>query len=165
MFSLIPLPYRLLGLLIAALALFGGGYWQGHRQASNACLAGQAKSVIVAQTAANTETTRREAIGTQREVSREQIRVVYRTIKEKADEIVTNHPEFNVCGLDADGLRLWNAANSGSTPAVPGEPADLLPGTASGEIGQPGGSAQESHRGDGAVQPVPGPAEQAGSVR
>ena len=165
MMSLIPLPYRLLGALVIALGLVGSGYWAGSRNATNACIAGKSKAQVAAVTAAEKETTRREALGTQREVAHEQIRVVYRTIKEKADEYVKKMPEFNACGLDTDGLRLWNAANSGAAANMPGEPDLTLHRAATGQVGDVAGFVEQSHRGNGAVQPVPGQAGQAGSVQ
>jgi len=165
MMALIPLPYRLLGLLLAALALFGGGYKMGDHNATNACVAGQAKGVQAAQTAANTESDRREVIAAKREDSHEKIRVVYKTIKDKADENVKQNPAYNTCGLDADGLRQWNAANSGSTESVQLEPYLSLHRAATGQIWDASGSAEQSHRGDGVIQPVPGQAVEAGGVR
>ena len=165
MMSLIPLPYRLLGALVIALGLVGSGYWAGSRNATNACIAGKSKAQVAAVTAAEKETTRREALGTQREVAHEQIRVVYRTIKEKADEYVKKMPEFNACGLDADGLRIWNAANSGAAAPLSGEPVSAVSDTGGSQVGQPDRPADQPHRGDGAVSGLPGQAGKAGGVR
>lgn len=135
-----PLTLR----IIVALGLFFGGYGIGTHHANNACVAGQAKAVAAAQVVADTESTRREAIGAAREVAREQIRVVYRTIKEQAHENVQQHPEYNTCGLDPIGLRIWNAANEGSTPVSSESESSVLSPAASG-VGQFGGLATESH--------------------
>lgn len=162
--SLIPLPWRLLGALVIALALFGGGYKMGDRNAGNACIAGQASAQQAAQAAANRESARRETIGAARETSREQIRIIYKTIKEKTDDYVKKETLDPRCGLDADGLRLWNAANSGSAEGLSGEPYLSLHRAASGDIGQSGGLVEQPHRGDGAVQPVPGQTGEAGGV-
>jgi hypothetical protein len=150
---------------VVVLALMGGAYWVGERNGENACVAAQAKVVQVEQVAANKESDRREVIGVERETAREQIRIVYRTIREKADETVKNDPEIIACGLDADGLREWNAANSGGTQTLPGEPDSGLPSPATGEIRQPGGLVQQSYRFDGAGSTVPGSAAPAGGMR
>ena len=164
--------------LIAALglALVGIGYAWGDKRASSQCVADQALSQQAAQAKVDETNTRREEVAQSRETSREQIRVVYRTIREKADELKTTpHPnplpasgargnDF-ACGLDADGLRLWNAANAGNTAPLLGKLDYRLPGAASGEVGQFGRPAGQPHRGDGAVQPVPGSAEETGGVR
>ena len=162
---MIPLPWRLLGGLVMVLALFLGGYGLGNKQAKTSCVAGQGEAQRAAITQTAKEDVRREAIGAARETSREQIRVVYRTIKEKADEYVKKMPEFNACGLDTDGLRLWNAANSGAAANMPGEPDLTLHRAATGQVGDVAGFVEQSHRGNGAVQPVPGQAGQAGSVQ
>lgn len=158
-------PWVMLGMLVAALALFGGGYKTGSHNADNACVAGQAKGVKAAQTAANTETDRREVIAAKRETSHEEIRVIYKTINRKADENVKQNPAYNTCGLDADGLREWNAANSGSASGVPGEPYLSLHRAATGQVREATGPAFQSPRGDGDVQGLPGQAGETGSVQ
>lgn len=160
-------PWAMLGILIAALALFGSGYKTGDHHANNACVAEQSKGVQAAQTAANTESDRREDIGAKREVSHEEIRIVYKTIKEKADENVKQNPAYNTCGLDADGLRQWNAANSGQPAAaeMPGEPYISLHRAATSQVGEVAGSVEQSHRDNGDVQGLPGQTGQAGGVR
>jgi hypothetical protein len=171
--NLIPLPYRILALALLLLAGIGFGYVQGisresdRRDAQDLIKERKATEARTAmQVKADKESTRREGIGAARETSREQIRVVYRTIKEKADETVKKHPEFNDCGLDADGLLNWNAANYGSSAAAPvsGEPDHSLPGSAAGQIGKPDGSISEPHRGDGAGSTMPGSADKAGDM-
>lgn len=162
---MIPLPWRLLGGLVIALALFSGGYGLGAKHAKTECVAGQAKAQTTAVVSANTESARRETIGAARETSREHIRVIYKTIREQASETIADHPELNACGLDADGLRLWNTANTGETAPVSGEPYLSMHRAATREIGQPDGSVSEPHRGDGTGSSVPGSAGEAGRVR
>lgn len=152
-------PWLMLGALISSLALFAGGYGMGTYHAVNACTAGQAKSQLAAQVKADAVSVKREEVAQSRETSREQIRIVYRTIKENAHE----NPVAD-CGLDADGLRLWNAANAGTTATLFGEPDYSLSGAAAGAVGQAGGSAGQPHRGDGAVRAVPGSVGQAGGM-
>ncbi|MEW5904800.1 MAG: hypothetical protein AB1722_10720, partial [Pseudomonadota bacterium] len=147
--------------LLLALGLFGAGYAAGSKHASSECIASQAQAQQDAQAQIDETNTRREEVANERETSREQIRIVYRTIKEKAHETSVAAD----CGLDADGLRLWNAANAGKATPMRGQPDGRVPGTATGAIGEAAGSAGQPHRGDGAVQPVPRPAEKTGGVR
>jgi hypothetical protein len=151
-------PWVLVGILVSALSLFGSGYALGTHHADNACVAGQAKSKEVAQAESDNESTRREGIGTERETSREKIRIVYRTIKEKASEDVKNNPAYNACGLDADGLRGWNASNAGETSPLLGKLDYRLSSTATGSIGKVDGLVPQPHRGDGVVHAMPGSA-------
>jgi len=162
---MISLVWRLLGGLVMVLALFLGGYGLGNKQAKTSCVAGQVEAQRAAITQTAKEDARREVIGAARETSREQIRVVYKTIKEQAHETIISHPEFNNCKLDDDGLRLWNAANAGSAAPLSGEPYLSLHRSTTREIGQPDRPADQSHRGDGAVSGLPGQAGKAGGVR
>lgn len=62
------------------------------------------------------------------EVSRAKSRVVYRTITQDVDRVITRDVYRNVC-LDADGLRIANAAlNGGADPAAP-KPDRPVPGS------------------------------------
>lgn len=147
--------------LLLALGLFGAGYAAGSKHASSECIANQAQAQQDAQAQIDETNTRREKVANKRETSREQIRIVYRTIKEKAHENTVAAD----CGLDADGLRLWNAANAGAAETLRSQPDYRLSSAAAGRIGHVDGLVAEPHRGDGAVQPVPGPVEDAGGVR
>ena len=151
--------------LVIAAALLMSGYGFGQKTASSACAVAQAQAQQALQAKADETSERREKVAQSREVAREQIRVVYRTIKEKADENIKNNPEFNNCGLDADGLRLWNAANDGSLKTLRGESDSSVPSATTGPFGQSDGPVPESHRVDGAVQPVPGSTGEAGGMR
>ncbi|HEU0283265.1 MAG TPA: hypothetical protein VFQ99_05735 [Gallionella sp.] len=151
-------------LLIGACVAFG--YIQGVSRESDRRDAQELKRTNTGIAIANKETARREALGAAREVIRERIRVVYRTIKVEAENNVEkNAVVYADCGLDADGLRLWNAANSGSAAPVPGEPDGGLSGAAARALGEAGGSAAEPYRGDGAGSAMPRPAQEAGGVR
>jgi hypothetical protein len=159
------LPAQLLLFLITGAALFIGGYLTGASDGRTGCVTTQAQAQQAGQAVADKETSRRENIGEQREASRERIRVVYIRLKEKVDENVKHNPAVNDCGLDADGLRNWNAANAGETPPVLQEPDYRLPSAASGQVWKVEGLVPQPHRGDGAVHAVPGSAEEAGGVR
>jgi hypothetical protein len=144
-----------------AAALVGIGYAWGDKNASSTCAEAKDQARRVAQAKVGETNTLREEVAQSRETSREQIRIVYRTIREKAHE----NPVSAAYGLDADGLRLWNAANAGNPAPLFGKLDYRLPGTAAGQVGQVGGLAGQPHRGDGAIQPVPRPAQETGGVR
>ena len=155
--------------LAALLSLVTAGIWfgvvQGLNYESNRRDAQELQRTRDGIAAADKESARREALGSAREVKRETIRVVYRTIKEKADENVkSNAAAYAACSLDADGLRQWNAANAGAAATVPGEPDYTLPAAAARSVWQPEGSAAQPHRGDGALRAMPGSVEQAGGM-
>lgn len=162
--NLIPFPYRILAMVLMIFAVVGAAYKQGVTHESDRRDALELKQTKAAIVEANAESTRRETVGAQREVAREQIRVEYRTIKEKADESIKTNPAGYDCVMDSNGLRLWNAANAGTAAPVSGEPDHRLLDAAIGEIGASGRAAAEPHRGDGALHAVPGPAEEVGGV-
>ena len=144
-----------------ALALVGIGYAWGDKHASSTCSDDKTKAQQAAQAVVDETNTRREEVAQSREISREQIRVVYRTIKEKAHE----NPVAADCSLDADSLRLWNSANAGNTAPLLGKLDYRLPGAATGQVGKAAGLGGQPHRIDGAVQPVPRPVEETSGVR
>jgi hypothetical protein len=102
-------------------------------------------------------------------VVREKIRLVYRDIEKKGQENAEkNDTAYAGCGLDADGLHIWNAANAGTatgdTP-LPGQPDSGVPDAAASAVGEAGGSPAEPHRGDGAGSAVPASAAGISAVR
>ena len=52
------------------------------------------------------------AIEAEHEADRSRIRTVYRTIEREVAHVV-ERPVYRDCSVDADGLRLWSAANRG----------------------------------------------------
>ncbi|HAF44678.1 MAG TPA: hypothetical protein DCK83_07000 [Gallionellaceae bacterium] len=143
-----------LAVVVSSIALFGIGYAYGDKHASSACAIDQTQAQQAAQAKVDETNTGREQVAQSRETSREQIRVVYRTIKEKANE----NPVTADCSLDANSLRLWNAANANTAAPLLGKLDYRLSSTATGEVGKVGGLARQPHRVDGALQPMPRPA-------
>jgi len=150
--NLIPLPYRILIVVVLLISGVLFGFVQGLIRASSTCEINNARAQQSAQIKADKITEKREAVAQRRETTREHIRIVYRTLKEKADEM----PIASNCGLDADGLRLWNATNAGTTAPVRSEPDSALPGSAARALWQFGRFGAEPYRGNGALSPVPG---------
>lgn len=163
MFSLIPLYVRVLAILLLALACLSAGVVGGMRIESNKRDAEYVKQLRSSIVVSNKESDRREAVGAQREVVREKIRVVYVKIKNKAlDNVDKNTDKYADCGLDDDGLRIWNAANSGSAETLPGKSDSAMPGTESGAVGESVRPAGESRGGYGTGGAMPGSTEKAG---
>ena len=163
--NVIPAPYRILALVLLLLAGIAFGYVQGISRESDRRDAQNLKQVRVEIKAASKESDRREAVGAAREVVREKIRVVYQTIREEVqNNVEKNAGAYAACGLDSDGLRLWNAANSGGAAPLPAQPDSALPGAAASAIGEAGGSIAEPSRRDGAGSPVPRSAQEAGGM-
>ncbi|MBL8499567.1 MAG: hypothetical protein JNL77_03120 [Nitrosomonas sp.] len=112
-------PYFWLAVFVAALAIFGTGYHNGYKHANDHADAlklqavEKAKKKAIEQARADFETAQRY------EKARETVRTVYVKAKEKARENIEKHPEYADCGLDADGLRLYNE-RPGRTENPPG---------------------------------------------
>ncbi len=129
-------PYFWLAVLIAALTIFGAGYHNGYKHANDHAEALKLQAVAKAQKKAEIQAQRDQQTAQNYETARETVRTVYVTIKEKARENIEKHPDYADCGLDADGLRLYNHRPNNGTPA--GAVTDgILPGFA----GRPGWQA------------------------
>jgi hypothetical protein len=119
---MIPLfsPWFWLAALLSALALLGIGYHQGHENGKNGCLADQASAlesaIKQAQTQAIKQAKAELQVTRELEAAREKVRTVYVRIKEKADENIDQNSGYGDCGLDADGLRLYNAKPAAQAP-------------------------------------------------
>ena len=161
-------PYIWLGFLLALLGSFGTGYYNGDKHAHQADAEASQKAQQAAQTKVEAVDTAREAVAAKREGSREQIRIVYRTIREKTNEIQVDASAAvaGSCDLSADGLRLWNAANAaGTTETLRSQPDSALSGAAAGTIGTQPRAAAQPYRSNGDVRAVSGSDGQAGGVR
>lgn len=163
-------PYVALAAVLYGLWVFGTGYFLGTKHEHEAGLARAAAVQAIQVAKAAQEDTRREAIGAAREQSREQIQTIYTTIREQADarsnsiQVDSNGVVVPSCGLDADGLRLWNAANSGVAAPLPSQPNSGVPRAAARAVGELGGLAGQPHRGDAVVGGLSGQAGAAGEV-
>jgi hypothetical protein len=102
-------PYVVGGLLIAILITFGTGYQTGYKHANDHNKAEQLDVVVEAQEIAKAQAETDQQTAQNYEAARETVRAVYVKIKENAHANIENHPDYADCGLDADGLRLYNA--------------------------------------------------------
>ena len=158
-------PYTLLAGLIALLVAAGGGFYAGHRAASNACEAQKLQAVGRAISQAKQVASEDAQVSRAYEGQREQVRTVYRTITKEVNHYVDTHPDSRGCGLDADGLRIWRAANAGDAAAVSGEPDYGLSGTAAAGKRHLGRIAPEPRGGGEPLPGLQGAAGSAGGVR
>lgn len=150
------LSAKLLILLITAGALFFGGYFLGKSDEREETQVRQAKADKQAVKQATVTAQQDTAVSATQEQTRERIRTVYKIITKEVEKNVAKNPDYLRCGLDADGLRLWNDANAGNTLDSAAQRDAGLPGLAAGGRWKPGHPVQESPGNGGAVPGVPG---------
>lgn len=148
-------------LAIAAIGTFGSGYFSGYQNGQNGCLADQASALKAAIKQAQNQAINQAKddlkLTQNFEGTRETVRTVYIRIKEKADENIDKNNGYSDCGLDADGLRLYNArpAESVTSPPASGLTHFPLPGSA-GSTGRTAGNPVTQQPGKiGAVLRMP----------
>ncbi|MDP1681065.1 MAG: hypothetical protein Q8L39_04745 [Burkholderiales bacterium] len=148
--------------LVAALALFAGGLWTGNHLANQAAKADRLDAVERAIVQAN-EIAREDAeILAAGDVKHAARRVAMKQLDEEIEKNVEANPAYLECGLDADGLRLWNAANAGYDD-LPGQRGYGLPAAPLGQVGKPRGAGEKPQGSDRSIprlqSPVPGSAD------
>ncbi len=151
-------PYFLLGLLVAFLITFGAGYHNGYKHADDHAEALKLQAVNKALKQADEQAKRDQQTAQNYETARERVRTVYVTIKEKAHENIENHPDYADCGLDADGLRLYNHNPNTGTPPATGLDGHV-PGLASSPRWQIGDDPEKQPGTLGNVLHLPGAAQ------
>lgn len=156
---MLPLPFNPWLILAAAVAL--GGTWlagdrHGHHQEHLAAQAAQAEHLQRAIAQADAQAVIDQGIVAADQVVQTRIETVYRTITQEATHYAITHAADD-CSLDADGLRLWRAANDGTATApAAAQPDGAVPATdpAPGrEAGQQ--SVAEPRPNDAAAATVP----------
>lgn len=125
--------YFWLALIIMSLIIFGSGYDLGSKHARNNAAAEQLIAVAETREEAIERAKIDQKTAQNYETMRERIRTVYVKAKEKAHENIENHPEYDNCILDADGLQRYNS-HPGRTAPSPASPDGRVSGSAgSGE--------------------------------
>jgi len=152
--------------LLLALGLLGTGYTVGNKHANTQCTANKVVAQDAAQVEVNAVNTAREVVASNRETSRERIHAGYRGIQQEAQQLAIVKPAdtCGACGLDADGLRLWNAANSATAEAVRTQPDYALSTAPAAVEWLDTRHVAKPYRIDGAIRPVPRPAGETGGV-
>lgn len=146
------LSTKLLILLLTHAVLLFGGYFLGKSDEREDQLAARAvaKDKVVEQAVEVAK--KDDAVATGHEVKREARLAVAKQLDKEIQQNVAANPAYYECGLDADGLRLWNSANAGHS----------LDGTSQHDAGvprlAPGGGWKLGHAGQepqGSDRPVP----------
>ena len=113
---MITSPYFWIALMIMGLVIFGSGYDLGAKHARNKAAAEQLEAVAEARIDAIEQAKADQKTAQNYEETRETVRTIYVKAKEKAHENIENHPEYADCGLDPDGLRLYNSHPGRAAP-------------------------------------------------
>lgn len=118
-------------LVVFLLALGVGAYGLGRVHANNACAA-QTLAAVERAIAQAEQLAREDAEILRADIERqERVRTRFRTITREVVRYVETHPDRREC-LDADGLRVWNAANAGDFAPAAGGVRAGMPGAAAG---------------------------------
>lgn len=81
-----------------------------------------AQAMAEAVEKANAQAAAAQAIERQHLAKQRATEQQFQTITRTVTEYVEKHPDLTGCGLDADGLRYWNAGNRGFADDRPGNP-------------------------------------------
>lgn len=157
------LTSKLLAALLISSGLFISGYFIGKSDERTDNQAKTAASLqrLIAQQAALAKQDN-EVLATH-EVTNDKIRIIYRTITQKVNDYALTH-HADACVLDADGLRLWHAANAGDTAPATSQSDYTLPTTATTKLGAANGAVSQPRRSSADVLPMPRKLLDAGQV-
>lgn len=122
--------------LVLGLALFGGGLYTGNRLAHQSAKAEQLDAVQRAIEQSNQIAEQDAEILATADIKRAARRVAAKQLDQEIEQNVQANPAYLECGLDADGLRLWNAANAGMEAELPGQRGYGLSTDSPGKIGK-----------------------------
>ncbi len=173
--AVIPPWVRLVISLVAVIALAGGGFWAGVQwQVGRDAIADQAIDQATIQrlhgelvnvvSDVRTQAIRLDTIAGSFETDRATTERAYEHLRTKFDRYFASHPDLADCGLDADGLQLWNDANAGAAAAAdaaaadPRQPQTAVHDGVTGDAGRSQVAGDESRHGDAAgdrVSPTP----------
>lgn len=150
------LSTKFLILLLTAGALFFGGYFLGKSDEREDQIAASAvakdKTIEQAVEVAKKD----DAVATGHEIKRETRRAVAKQLDKEIQQNVAANPAYFECGLDADGLRLWNSANAGHSLDGPGQHDAGVPRLAPGGGWKLGHAGKEPQGSGGPVSRMPG---------
>lgn len=122
----IPLPYRILAIVVLALSCGAAGWVKGvHHQKDKDALE-KAAIERAAHDAYVAQAEKLNLAADTLEKAKNEKRIIYRTITRSVDKIV-DRPVYHSACIDDDGLRLINAAAAGKAPADSGQPGAAVP--------------------------------------
>lgn len=157
------IAYSALGALGLAAATGLLGYRAGHDAAVTQAQADLAKHLARAIEQADQVATQDRDVLQASEARRTRIQTVFQEIEREAIRYVALHITDAEC-LDADGLRLWRAANLGPDAATTAAPVDTLSAPAHADVGQGPRPTLESHSGGEDLSRLPGAAPRTGGL-
>lgn len=120
-------PYLWAGIAALVVSALVSAYLLGSRHANDACAAAQLEAVQRAIEQANQQALEDAEVLRGHVEIQERTRTEFKTISREVIRYVETHPNRVQC-LDADGLRLWNAANAGSSETIAGRVRPAVPG-------------------------------------
>lgn len=151
-----PIVRILIALGVAAAlgaACYLVGHAQGYASGKVECAQARTKAAAGAVTQANSALTATRKVEDNHVAKTEKARVVYRTIIRKVHDDARANPDYSTCGLDARGVRLWNAAAAGTLPDTAGDadgglsaPATTSDGATETGSAAPGGERRRDAR-------------------
>jgi hypothetical protein len=118
-------PYVIIAVLVALIASHGTAYYYGGEHRENAINAQQLKATNKAIAQADVQAVKDNQVIKFVEVEKEVIKNVYIKVRDKVNENIDKNPVYSECGLDADGLRLYNT-HAATEANDTGKPADRL---------------------------------------
>lgn len=138
------------------LALMYASYLFGAHNAQLACEAAKVKPMAQAIENHNQKAARAQQVEKKTVTAVAQNNAVFDLLDAEVKKYAEKNTAATDCGLDADGLRIWRAANSGAAPSGAGQPDGSLSGptTAAGQR-QAGGPAGQSHDGGADLPQLP----------
>lgn len=157
-------PWFWLALLISVLTLLGTGFSYGFKYAKADTAKEQQAAQIIADIQAEKQAKADRVTEETFEEARETVRTIYIKVREKANENIVNNPDYHECGLDADGLRLYNTKPDTTGTDTVGGADSSLPGSATGNQRAAGYDIAEQPGARGAVLRVPGEAQGIGRL-
>lgn len=123
-------PYFWIAVVVVLLSTFSTGYHNGYKHANDHAEALKLQAVTKAVEKAKKQAEIDQKTAEDYEVKRETVRTVYVKIKEQVNENIQNNTDYDNCGLDDVGLRLYNAR-----PGTAENPTSITHGRLPGSAG------------------------------
>jgi hypothetical protein len=166
------IAYVICSLVLAAAGAFGWHEFTGHyiQEGKDIEHAIQAKEIAVLNEKIDRIQSEKAAAGSKAEtkyVYRDrQIELEGAQLEERVHAWIAQNPDRIVCGIDDDGLRLWNEANNraGATVQPPAKPDSSVPPTAPRTRWDSGIVGDKPRTSDGSVPALPSPAASLGRM-
>ncbi|MBY0499993.1 MAG: hypothetical protein K2P74_10365 [Nitrosomonas sp.] len=120
---MLPNPWMILAAAVFLLVSHTWAFKGGVKYKSNEIKAEQLEATRKAVELVDKQIVADNKLAAQEIQVQEKIKIEYRYIREKANENIDKNPVYADCGLDDDGLRLFNA-NPGAKENGASKPAD-----------------------------------------